>query len=122
MTEEVGGAKPFNDEDKIHLFLAYFGILCLIPFLMFKDKRDDPQKEFVYWHGRQGLGLTIVACVVWFVLMVGLFIPIVNILVGLVLCCWWVVILAMSIMGWVKAFGGTKWEIPGVSKIAEMFN
>jgi hypothetical protein len=27
---------------------------------MFKDKRSDPQKEYVYWHARQGLAMAIV--------------------------------------------------------------
>lgn len=116
-----GNGKPFNDEDKVHLFLAYLGIFSLIPFFMFRDKRSDPQKEYVYWHARQGLALAIIAFVVAFVLMFGLFIPLVNILVGLVLCCWWLAFVVMMVMGWVKAFGGEKWLIPGVSKLAEMF-
>ncbi len=114
--------KPFSDEDKIYLFLAYFGLLSLIPFLMFKDKRSDPQKEYVYWHARQGLALTIASAVIWVVGMVGLVIPILNILIGIVLCLFWVLVLVVVIMCWVKAFGGEKWAVPGVSKIAEMFN
>jgi uncharacterized membrane protein len=121
-TGAVGGGKPYSDEDKVHLFLAYFGILSLIPFFMFKDKRSDPQKEYVYWHARQGLALAICAICVWIVLMVGMVIPFVNILIMLILCVWWVFIIVMMIMGWVKAFGGQKWAIPGVSKVAEMFN
>ena len=121
-TGAVGGGKPYSDEDKIHLFLAYFGILSLIPFFMFKDKRSDPQKEYVYWHARQGLSLAICAICVWIVLMVGMVIPFVNILIMLILCVWWVFIIVMMIMGWVKAFGGQKWEMPGVCKVAEMFH
>jgi uncharacterized membrane protein len=121
-TGTVGGGKPYSDEDKIHLFLAYFGILSLIPFFMFKEKRSDPQKEYVYWHARQGLALAICAICVWIVLMVGMVIPFVNILIMVILCVWWVFIIVMMIMGWVKAFGGQKWPMPGVSKVAEMFN
>ncbi len=121
-TGSVGGGKPYADDDKIFLFLAYFGIFSLIPFFMYRDKRSDPQKEYVYWHSRQGLGLTIVAVIVWICGMVGLFIPFLNILVGLILCVWWILVLVMMIMGWVKAFGGQKWEMPGISKIAQMFN
>jgi uncharacterized membrane protein len=121
-TGSVGGGKPYADDDKIFLFLAYFGIFSLIPFFMYRDKRSDPQKEYVYWHSRQGLGLTIVAVIVWICGMVGMFIPFLNILVGLILCVWWILVLVMMIMGWVKAFGGQKWEMPGISKIAQMFN
>lgn len=127
MTDEVGGAKPFSDEDKIHLFLAYFGIFSLIPFLMFKDKREDPQKEFVYWHSRQGLGLALVVFALCIVFMVAGFVLAFIPVVGWILSClMWVLLLVISlggsIMGWVKAFGGEKWEMPGVSKIAAMFN
>jgi len=121
-TGSVGSGKPYADDDKIFLFLAYFGIFSLIPFFMYRDKRSDPQKEYVYWHSRQGLGLTIVAVIVWICGMVGMFIPFLNILVGLILCAWWVLVLVMMIMGWVKAFGGQKWEMPGISKVAQMFN
>ena len=121
-TGSVGRGKPYADDDKIFLFLAYFGIFSLFPFFMYRDKRSDPQKEYVYWHSRQGLGLTIVAVIVWICGMVGMFIPFLNILVGLILCAWWVLVLVMMIMGWVKAFGGQKWEMPGISKVAQMFN
>lgn len=117
----VNTGKPYSDDDKIHLFLAYFGIFALIPFFMFRDKRQDPQKEFVYWHARQGLALFIVAMVIWLVGMVGMVIPFLNILVGLLLCAWWVLIVVMMIVGMVKAFGGQKWEMPGIVKVAEMF-
>jgi uncharacterized membrane protein len=122
MTETGTVGKPYSDDDKIYLFLAYFGILSLIPFFMFRDKRADPQKEYVYWHARQGLALVICAICVWVVLMIGMVIPFVNILVMLILCVWWIFIIVMMIMGWVKAFGGQKWPIPGASKLAEMFN
>jgi len=120
--EAPSSGAPFADEDKIHLFLAYFGIFSLIPFFMFRDKRSDPQKEYVYWHARQGLGLIIAVVIVWIPLMIGMFIPLVNLIVMLLNCLWWITVIVAMIMGWVKAFGGQKWEMPGVSKIAEMLN
>ena len=115
------GAKSFDDEDKIHLFLAYFGILSLVPFLMFKDKKDQPAKEFVYWHARQGLTLAIIVFLMFIPLMVVWFIPFLGWIIG---CLGWILILIVglggSIMGWIKAFGGEKWEIPVISKFAKM--
>jgi uncharacterized membrane protein len=113
--ETTGGVKPFADEDKIFLFLAYFGILSLIPFFMFKDKRSDPQKEYVYWHARQGLALAICVFICCFIMVI----PFIGWLIG---CVVWVGAVVLMIMGWVKAFGGVKWEMPGVSKLAAMFN
>ena len=127
MAEETGVAKPYSDEDKIHLFLAYFGIFALIPFLMFKDKRSDPQKEYVYWHARQGLALAIVVFVLCIVFMVAGFVLAFIPVVGWILSClMWVCLMIIAwggaIMGWVKAFGGRKWEMPGIAKVAAMFN
>lgn len=114
-------AKPFNDEDKIHLFLAYFGLFSLIPFFMFKDKKDDPQKEYVYWHARQGLALSIVVIVLCVPIAIISIIPVIGWIIG---CLGFVLIpliaLGGSIMGWIKAFGGEKWEIPGISKLSNM--
>jgi uncharacterized membrane protein len=126
MVDEVSASKPYSDDDKVHLFLAYFGIFSLIPFFMFKDKRQDAQKDYVYWHARQGFALAIVCFAASIVLMiVGMvlaFIPVVGWALG---CLLWLVIvggsLGCAIMGWIKAFGGERWEIPGVSKLAEMF-
>ncbi len=126
-TGTVGTGKPYADEDKIHLFLAYFGIFSLIPFLMFKDKRSDPQKEYVYWHARQGLALALVVVVLCIVMVFGqiilAFIPVIGWILS---CLLWVVLMVIAwggaIMGWIKAFGGQKWEMPGVSKVAQMFN
>lgn len=126
-TGTVGTGKPYNDEDKIHLFLAYFGIFALIPFLMFKDKRSDPQKEYVYWHARQGLALAICVVVMCIIMVFGqiilAFIPVVGWILS---CLLWIFVMVVAwggaIMGWVKAFGGQKWEIPGVCKVANMFN
>ncbi len=127
MADETGVAKPYSDEDKIHLFLAYFGIFALIPFLMFKDKRSDPQKEYVYWHARQGLALAIVVFVLCIVFMIAGFVLAFIPVVGWILSClMWVCLIIIAwggaIMGWIKAFGGQKWEMPGIAKVAAMFN
>lgn len=121
MSDGTTSAQPFHDEDKIHLFLAYFGILSLIPYLMFKDKQADPQKEYVYWHARQGLALAITVIVLFVPTMVIMMIPFIGWVVG---CLGWIAIIVLSlggsIMGWIKAFGGQKWPIPLISKLAAM--
>lgn len=113
--------QPFAEEDKIHLFLAYFGLLSLIPFLMFKDKRDDPQKEYVYWHARQGLALAITVIICWIPLMVIWLIPFLGWIIG---CLGYIFLIVLglggAIMGWIKAFGGQKWSFPIISKFAGM--
>ncbi len=126
-TGPVGGTKPYADDDKIQLFLAYFGIFALIPFFMFRDKRSDPQKEYVYWHARQGLALAIVVTILAIIMMIGSFLLAFIPFVGWILSCLiWLFIIVVglggAIMGWVKAFGGQKWQMPVISKVAEMFH
>jgi uncharacterized Tic20 family protein len=121
------GAKPYSQDDSIFLFLAYFGILSLVPFLIYRDKRSDPQKEYVYWHARQGLAFVIAWVVIVVVATVGTmvlgFVPVLGKMIHFVTCCFWpffsLVPLVVVIICWVKAFGGVKWEIPGVGSIAE---
>lgn len=118
-----GNATPYNDGDKVFLFLSYFGIFSLIPFLMFKSQKEDPQKEYVYWHAAQGLGffvtiivVEVVATVLGFVLAAAN-LGIVSTLLGLGIL---VAVLGGMILGWIKAFGGEKWNMPVASKIAGM--
>ena len=120
MSDNTTGQR-FNDEDKIQLILAYFWLLALIPFLMFKDKKDDPQKEYVYWHARQGLALAIVTFVLIIPIVLIQIIPIIGQIVGCLGAILVMIIgLGGSIMGWIKAFGGEKWEIPGISKLSNI--
>lgn len=113
--------QPFAEEDKIHLFLAYFGLLSLVPFLMFKDKRDDPQKEYVYWHARQGLALSITVIICWIPIFILAFIPFLGCIIMILGYLFLIVVgLGGSIMGWIKAFGGQKWAFPIISKFAGM--
>ena len=93
---------------------------------MYKDKRADPQKDYVYWHARQGLALLVVVAALAFVIVIlGFMLAFIPVIGWLLSCLLWLglmfVALGGAIMGWVKAFGGQKWEIPGVCKIAEMF-
>jgi uncharacterized membrane protein len=121
--------KPYHESDTILVFLAYFGILSLLPFFMTRDQRSDPKKEYVYWHARQGLALALcVTCLSLLLMMAYLFvgwIPILGWAVAFTGCCVWplylLVILAAHVTCWIKAFGGQKWRLPGVSRIAEMF-
>ena len=121
--------KPYHEDDVIFLFLAYFGIFSLIPFLMLRDQRADPKKAYVYWHARQGLALALcVTCLSIAFLMVDLvlgWIPFVGWAISLVSCCVWplylLVIIAAHVTCWIKAFRGEQWPFPGVWRVAEMF-
>jgi len=114
---------PYHDGDKVHLFLSYFGIFSLIPFFMFKTQRTDPQKDYVYWHACQGLAWLIVVVaieVLCVVLSIVLGLAGLGMVATLLSLGAYLVILGGMILGWIKAFGGEKFEIPVAAKIAGM--
>ncbi len=100
---EGGGNKEGNDN--FIAALSYLGLLILIPIL---TKKDD---EFVQFHIKQG----IILLIVWFVGMVVFMIPIFGQLAALAL-------LVVTIIAFVKALNGDRWEIPVVADWAKKIN
>ncbi len=105
----TGGAATGEkqEHDSVMLFLAYFGIFALIPYLTVKD--DD----YVRWHAKQGLTFAVTWFVAWIVIT---FIPLVNLLLMPILG---LAGLILWIMALIKAFGGERWKIPVVGSLAE---
>lgn len=95
------------EEGKIYAFLAYWGILFLVPLLAKKDNR------FALFHGKQGLVLFIAWVVVWILAhipIVGWFLigPL-----GGIFC------LVMAIIGMVQSLSGQYWKMPWLGTYAE---
>lgn len=105
--QAVGG-ETVREQDKIHLVLAYFGILALIPMLTVKDS------DYVQYHAKQGVVLAVGTFVVFFVMA---FIPFVNLLTCILAPAYFVV----AIIGIMKALKGERWVIPVVSDLATKF-
>ena len=117
------------EEGKSLAWLAYLGILFLVPMLSQKGNR------FSAFHVRQGivlLGLWVVVFLVAF-LQIVLHIMLSVLDVRYLSCCvdttLWVVQLAvmifslvMSIIGIVKALGGEAWKMPILGDIAQKLN
>ncbi|MFA6392025.1 MAG: DUF4870 domain-containing protein [Patescibacteria group bacterium] len=93
------------EENKLIAAIGYIWILCLIPLLLKKDSK------FAQFHGKQGLVLFIIDIVGWLVF----WIPVIGWLFG-------VLILALSIIGFIKAISGEYWEMPVIGKFAKKFN
>ena len=93
------------EEDKGITYLAYIGLLFLVPLLAKKES------EFAQFHAKQGLVLT----VAWFIS--AFLIPVFGL--GFLLD---IVILVFSIMGLVNVSKGEKIALPIVGDIAEKIN
>ena len=111
-------AQDKREQDGAMIFLSYFGILSLIPFLTVKDS------DYIRWHAKQGLTFT----AAWFALWVAAtilgavlsFIPIIGTIIGLVV---WLGLgvggFVIWLMAMIKAFGGERWKIPLIGDLAE---
>ena len=106
---EVTKDKPENGNsdgnDNFVAALSYLGILVLVPLL---TKKDD---EFVQFHIKQGL----VLLVVWVIGWVIFWIPIIGWLVAIAL-------FICTVIAFIQALGGKKWEIPLVADLAKKIN
>ncbi|MFW6369278.1 MAG: DUF4870 domain-containing protein [Myxococcota bacterium] len=109
------------EQDAVMVFLSYFGIFALIPFLTVKDN------DYIRWHSKQGLtffvattaafiALTMVTVIIGFVPVIG---QIVGLLLGLVMLVGAVGLFVLWIMALVKAFGGERWRIPVIADLAD---
>lgn len=107
----AGMTETIRDQDKIQLVLAYLGIFALIPLLTVKDS------PYVQWHAKNGLVLAL-AGGVGIPVLVGLlgWIPVIG---AVFACLAPVAFLVVDILAMVKALGGVRWRIPGISDLAE---
>ena len=108
-------------QDAAMIFLSYFGIFAIIPFLTVKDN------DYVRWHAKQGLTFLVATIVVFigigmFAAIIG-FIPVIGTIFGLLLLLLYPVLgiacFAIWLIALVKAFGGQRWKIPLVGDFSE---
>jgi len=102
--KKVVAQKDIND-NKIYAILSYLGVLFIIPLLM------KPKSEFVKFHVKQGIVLTIG----W---IIGLVLyPVFGL--GFVLQ---IAIIVLSIMGIINVSEGKMKKLPIISDLAEKFD
>jgi len=104
-----------QSEDVIFLVLAYLGILALIPFFVAKDN------EYVRWHSKQGLVLVAFEIVLWIVLMVLGFVPILGLILAFIGLFIWLGVLILHVFCIIKALKGEKWYVPLIGQYADKF-
>src|SRR5258708_11120970 len=104
----AGGTGSGGSDRGLMIFLAYFGILALIPLLTKKDDAD------LQWHAKNGLALAIAYIPIWIVLMIiGIVMPGPLKLIMIPLNCGFPILsLGIAILAMVKAFGADGMRIP----------
>ena len=104
----------------VMIVLAYLWPLALVPLLLEKDDAD------LQWHARHGLVLLGVESL----LLVGFAVltSLVSLsafgfgcVLGVVVVFMWVAILGLHVVAIVKAMGGTRLRIPGISRFVDRY-
>lgn len=102
-----------RDQDGAMIFLSYFGIFSLIPYLTVKDS------DYIRWHSKQGLTMTAVMFGLAIAAMLLGWIPVVGWIFALLVPFAQLGLLVIDIVAMVKAFGGERWKIPVIGNFAE---
>jgi uncharacterized membrane protein len=108
MTKETKEKKSLDkdiEENKLIAALSYVWILCLVPLL---TKRKS---KFAQFHAKQGLILFAIEVFASFIMLF----PVVGQLIALVL-------LVISVVGFVKALSGEWWKIPYIYEWSKKIN
>ena len=109
---KLNDTKDFTEENnKVMGILAYLGILVLIPIFAAKDSK------FARFHANQGLVLAIAGIALSIIGGVLSWIPIVNIIAGIVCGLAGLVLFILMILGIVNVVNGRAKELPIVGKI-----
>jgi len=116
MTEEVK-TTPKADKDveegKGMAWLAYLGILFLVPLLALKENK------FAQFHAKQGMWLFIVEVVLWIIGWIIALLPsLISLVLGIIIWLIWIVMLIFAIIGIVKALTGKYWKVPIIGNFA----
>lgn len=106
---QLGGpTEVVREQDKVMLVFSYLGILALVPLLTVNDS------EYVRWHAKNGLVLTVGGSIV------------ASILGRLPLIGWfasflWLAVIVLAVVCGYRALQGVRVRIPGVSDVADKF-
>ena len=97
--------------------ICYLSVFVAVPLLM------RQRSEFVAAHCRQGFTLlfaeVVLGLLVWVLESAFQFVPMLGVLVSLVLnLAYWLLFIGISVLGFVKALSGEKFEVPGLEDLA----
>ena len=114
------GGGTVSPNRTIMLVLSYLWLLALIPFLVEKEDKE------VQWHAKHGLVLAGAEFVLWIaVIIVGVILAMVvdflGCFVSIMQLVLWLGILALHVFMIVKATGGERFKINGLSEFADRF-
>jgi uncharacterized membrane protein len=102
-------------DDKLIGILSYLGILWIVAYILYGSKKT----EYNLFHVKQGLVLIITWVALWIVSFILAFIPIINIIWGIVAMILYLVIFVVAIIGIINAANGQMKPLIVIGKFAD---
>jgi uncharacterized membrane protein len=115
---ETTNQPAVQQEDKTAAILAY---ITLIGFIIAIVMHSSNKTKLGAYHLRLALALLICAVGLWFVTLIMMFIPFVNVLFIFLSPFIWLGVLVFVIMGIINASGGQEKPLPLIGGIADKF-
>lgn len=110
--------QPTAQEDKTPAILAY---ITLIGFIIAIVMHSSNKTKLGAFHLRQALALIICAVALWFVTLIMMFIPFINVIFVFLSPFVWLGVLVFVIMGIINASSGQEKPLPLIGGIPDKF-
>jgi len=114
-TVEQNTGTPNANDDKLIGILSYLGILWIVSYILYGSKKT----EYNLFHVKQGLALLITFVGLWVVSFVIAFIPVLNIIWGILVMFIYLFLMIVAIIGIINAANGQQKPLILVGKIAD---
>ena len=98
------------EQNKVMALVSYIWILFLLPLFLAKESR------FARYHANQGIVLAIAGTAIGLLLGIAAFIPVVNIIVGILGGLVELAVLALAVLGIYNVWQGKAKELPLIGK------
>ena len=98
------------EQNKVMALLSYLWLLFLVPLFLAKESK------FARFHANQGIVLAVAGTAIGIILGIAAFIPVVNIIVGIVGGLVELAVLALTVLGIYNAVQGKAKELPLIGK------
>jgi uncharacterized membrane protein len=120
-TEPPSSGEPGAEEPAVRD--RWLGAVCYLSILVIFPILARPRSEFLAAHCRQGFTLlfaeVVIGLLVWVLESGFQLVPMLGVLVSLVLhLAYWLLFIGLSVLGFVKALSGERFEIPGLEDLA----
>ncbi len=109
---ENTGATNAND-DKLIGILSYLGILWVVAFILYGNKKTEYNK----FHVKEGLGLFIFIVAIYVLSFIIGYIPIINIIWGILMIFVYIFYLILIIIGIINAANGAQKPLPLIGNL-----